>query len=142
MNTFPLLSAILALALSGCPENTVTDARTDALDPVTWDCSVWISAADAPVVTGKVNSRTNRRAADPAEPGFKHILMQPVPDKRLGSIDAIYHSAAGTIRSAWKYEGDVCHWTFTIPEGCSAAVTLPGENETRTYGPGTHKLSF
>lgn len=66
MNTFPLLSAILALALSGCPENATADTRTDALNPVAWDCSVWISAADAPVVTGKVNSRTNRRAADGA----------------------------------------------------------------------------
>jgi len=80
-------------------------------------------------------------AADPAEPGFKHILMQPIPDKRLGSIDAVYHSAAGTIKSAWEYEGDVCHWTFTIPEGCSASVTLPGENETRTYGPGSYRIN-
>ena len=81
-------------------------------------------------------------AADPAEPGFRHIIMKPVPDKRLGSIDAVYHSAAGIIKSAWKYDGDICTWTFTIPEGASASVALPGENETRAYGPGTHKLSL
>ena len=81
-------------------------------------------------------------AADPARPGFKHIIMKPVPDKRLGSIDAVYHSAAGTIRSAWKYEGDVCTWEFTIPDGAEASVTLPGEKETRTYGPGSYSLTI
>ena len=81
-------------------------------------------------------------AADPAQPGFKHIIMKPVPDKRLGSIDAVYHSAAGTIRSAWKYEGDVCTWNFTIPDGAEASVTLPGKKETRTYGPGSYSLTI
>ncbi len=81
-------------------------------------------------------------ASDPAEPGFRHILMRPVPDKRLGSMDAVYHSAAGTIRSAWKYEGDICTWRFSIPEGARASVTLPGENEVRTYGPGSYTLTI
>ncbi len=81
-------------------------------------------------------------AADPAEPGFKHIIMKPVPEKRLGWIDAEYHSAAGTIRSAWKYEGNVCTWHFTVPEGASASVTLPGENEAQTYGPGSYTLTL
>ena len=81
-------------------------------------------------------------AADPAEPGFKHIIMTPVPDKRLGSLEAVYHSAAGTIKSAWKYDGDACTWRFSIPEGASASVTLPGESDVREYGPGSYTLSF
>ena len=79
-------------------------------------------------------------AADPAEPGFKHIIMKPVPDRRLGSIEAVYHSAAGTIKSAWKYDGGVCTWTFTIPEGATASVTVPGQPEPKTYAPGSYKL--
>ncbi len=58
----------------------------------------------------------------------------------ISAVDA--PAICGTIRSAWKYEGDACTWTFTIPEGASASVTLPGENETRTYGPGSCTLSF
>ena len=81
-------------------------------------------------------------AADPAKPGFRHIIMKPVPDKRLGSIEAVYRSAAGTIRSAWKYEGDVCTWTFTVPDGASATVTLPGQTESRDYAPGTYTLQL
>ena len=45
-------------------------------------------------------------ASDPAQPGFKHIIMKPIPDKRLGHINAEYQSAAGLIKSAWRYEGD------------------------------------
>lgn len=79
-------------------------------------------------------------AADVSKPGFKHIIMKPVPDKRLGSIDAVYHSPAGTIRSAWKYEGDAFTWTFTIPKGAKASVTIPGEKSPRTYSSGTYTV--
>ena len=79
-------------------------------------------------------------ASDPAEPGFKHIIMSPVPDKRLGHLSAEYNSAAGVIKSSWRYEGDEWIWEFSIPEGATATVTLPGESESQTYGSGEHKL--
>jgi alpha-L-rhamnosidase len=68
-------------------------------------------------------------ASDPAIPGFKHIIMKPVPDRRLGSIEASYPSAAGLIKSSWQYKGDEWIWTFTIPKGSTATVTLPDESE-------------
>lgn len=79
-------------------------------------------------------------AADTANPGFKNIIMRPVPDKRLGFVDAVYDSASGQIKSSWKYEGDKWIWEFTVPEGCTASVILPGENETRMYGAGTYRI--
>ena len=79
-------------------------------------------------------------AADPAKPGFKHVVMKPVPDKRLGSMDASYASAAGLVKSSWKYVGDQWTWEFTIPEGATATVTLPGETESKEYGPGQHTV--
>ncbi len=79
-------------------------------------------------------------AADPADPGFKHIIMKPVPDKRLGSLDAEYDSAAGTIKSAWKFEGDKWIWNFTVPEGATATVTLPGETDSKDYNSGTYRV--
>ncbi len=77
-------------------------------------------------------------ACDPAAPGFKKIVMKPVPDKRLGHIEASYKSAAGLIKSAWKYEGDNWVWTFTVPEGASAVVTLPGQTDSKEYAAGTY----
>ena len=67
--------------------------------------------------------------------------MKPVPDKRLGHVNAEYQSAAGLIRSAWRYEGDTWTWEFTIPEGSTASVTLPGETEAREYQSGTYILT-
>ena len=79
-------------------------------------------------------------AADAKNPGFKHIIMRPIPDKRLGFVKAQYNSAAGVIKSAWRYEGDKWIWEFTIPEGATASVTLPGECEATTYTSGTYKI--
>ena len=80
-------------------------------------------------------------AADPARPGFRHIIMRPVPDRRLGHLTAEYRSAAGLIKSSWRYDGDIWKWTFTIPEGATASVTLPGDTAAKEYGAGTHTLS-
>ena len=79
-------------------------------------------------------------SADAAQPGFKHIIMKPVPDKRLGFVKAEYKSAAGVIKSEWKYDGDKWIWNFTVPEGATASVTLPGETETKEYSAGTYTL--
>ena len=81
-------------------------------------------------------------AADPAQPGFKHIIMRPIPDKRLGHITAEYNSAAGLIKSAWRYEGDKWIWEFTIPEGSTATVTLPGQTESKDYTAGSYTVEM
>ena len=79
-------------------------------------------------------------AADPAAPGFRHIIMRPAPDKRLQHVEASYESAAGLIKSAWRYNGDQWTWQFTIPKGSTATVILPGESEPKEYASGTHKI--
>ena len=79
-------------------------------------------------------------AADPKEPGFRHIIMKPVPDKRLGYVKAEYKSAAGLIKSAWRYKGNQWVWTFTVPKGATASVTLPGERSSKEYTAGTYTI--
>jgi alpha-L-rhamnosidase len=81
-------------------------------------------------------------AADTANPGFKHIVMKPLPDKRLGFVNAEYKSAAGLIKSSWRYEGDNWIWDFTIPEGATATVTLPGETASKEYKSGSHHITW
>lgn len=77
-------------------------------------------------------------SADVTEPGFRRIVMKPVPDKRLGFVKAEYDSAAGKIKSHWRYEGDKWIWEFTVPQGAVASVTLPGETVSTEYAAGTH----
>ena len=79
-------------------------------------------------------------AADPANPGFRNIIMKPLPDRRLGSVKAEYRSRAGLITSAWRYEGEKWIWDFTIPEGATASVTLPGETAAKPYVAGTYRI--
>jgi alpha-L-rhamnosidase len=79
-------------------------------------------------------------ACDPSSPGFKRIIMKPIPDKRLGHLSAEYKSAAGVIKSAWKYDGDKWIWEFTVPADAVAVVTLPGETESKEYTAGTYVI--
>ena len=80
--------------------------------------------------------------ADPADPGCRHILLRPVPDPRLGHLEAEYHSPAGLIRSAWRYDGDRCTWQFTVPDGTTATVVLPDGSAPRDYQPGSYTLEL
>ncbi|MCM1449244.1 MAG: glycoside hydrolase family 78 protein [Clostridiales bacterium] len=81
-------------------------------------------------------------SADPSDPGFKTIIMQPRPDRRLGHLDATYNSQAGEIKSSWRYEGDNWLWDITVPSGARAMVTLPGENTPTEYSAGQHHFSL
>ena len=80
-------------------------------------------------------------ATDTSNPGFRHVIMKPVIDRRLGHVTAEYKSAAGLIKSAWRYDNDSWIWEFTIPEGATASVCLPGENEWKEYGSGSFTVT-
>ena len=67
--------------------------------------------------------------------------MKPVPDRRLGYVKAQYNTVYGHVKSSWKFNGDIWEWSFSIPEGTKARVTLPGESEETVYGPGNWHLS-
>ena len=80
-------------------------------------------------------------ACDSSAPGFAKIVMSPIPDKRLGHVEAEYQSAAGLIRSAWRYEGEQWIWDFTVPEGAVGVVTVPGQDEAKEYPAGTYNVT-
>lgn len=79
-------------------------------------------------------------AADNGSLGFKRIVMNPRPDRRLGFVKASYRSAAGLIESSWRYEGDRWIWVFVVPEGAVGCVTLPGESASRDHAAGSHHI--
>ena len=79
-------------------------------------------------------------SADVNAPGFKNIIMAPNPDRRLGWVKAEYKSAAGMVKSNWRYEGKKWVWEFAIPEGAKATVTVPGETQSSTYVSGLYRI--
>ena len=81
-------------------------------------------------------------ASDPTCAGFRNIILAPRPDRRLGFVKAEYKSAAGVVKSVWRYEGGKWIWDFTVPRISTASVTLPGQNITRHYDAGDHHIEL
>jgi alpha-L-rhamnosidase len=70
--------------------------------------------------------------ATPLDAGFHTIILHPVFDRRLGSLDLRYQSAYGEIHSSWSVDGDKAHWTVTLPPNASGWLSLT-EAEASTY---------
>ncbi len=65
--------------------------------------------------------------------------LAPLPDRRLGSVEATYKTKNGVIRSAWRYHDDgTLVWEFTVPKNSVASVSFNGT--TRDYPAGTYTL--
>ncbi len=79
--------------------------------------------------------------ADPAQPGYKHILLKPQPDPGLTYARAALDSLYGKIVSDWRIEGGKFEWDVVIPPNTSATVTLPGETTGKEYEVGTYHFS-
>ena len=77
---------------------------------------------------------------DPESPGWKHFILAPKPDRRLGRAGARFESPYGTIESAWRYDGDgSLKWRVRIPPNTSATVVMP-TGEKRELKAGVYKL--
>ena len=62
---------------------------------------------------------------DPQRPGYKHIVMRPLPGGDLTSAKAELRSVYGPIRSAWAIEHGAFDWRITLPANTSATVYVP-----------------
>jgi alpha-L-rhamnosidase len=63
--------------------------------------------------------------SDPAQPGFKHILLRPQPVGDLKWVKTSLRSLHGLIRSDWKIEGGTLQWKITVPPNTTATVNVP-----------------
>jgi alpha-L-rhamnosidase len=59
------------------------------------------------------------------KPGYKHILIQPQPDKRLRYAKASYESSYGQISSGWEMQDGKLVVKVKIPANTTATITLP-----------------
>jgi alpha-L-rhamnosidase len=63
---------------------------------------------------------------DPANPGFKHIIMKPQPIGNLNYAKTSFKSPYGWIKSEWKNNRSF-EWNFAIPVNTTAEVFVPAE---------------
>lgn len=75
---------------------------------------------------------------DKAEPGFKHIVIEPKPDESLNWARRTFESTYGTIISDWKKENGYFHLSVKIPCNTTATVKLPN-GESYEVGSGKYE---
>jgi alpha-L-rhamnosidase len=63
---------------------------------------------------------------DPAQPGYKHVLIQPRPGGGLTYARATHESMYGTIASGWERTEESLTMKVTIPANTSASIHVPG----------------
>ncbi len=65
---------------------------------------------------------------DPAQPGYKHILLHPHPGPGLSEVQASYASIRGLIASHWKIAKGQFVWDVTIPANTTATAWIPASH--------------
>jgi alpha-L-rhamnosidase len=65
---------------------------------------------------------------DPESPGYKHIILRPVPGGSLSWAKGSYKSIRGLIEVSWKLDNDRFNYNFRIPPNTTAKVYVPGRN--------------
>ncbi len=66
-------------------------------------------------------------------PGYKKILIQPVPGGHLTQAEAEFESIYGTIVSGWEKTDDYIHYKIEIPTNTVATIRLRGCHEDYNY---------
>ena len=74
--------------------------------------------------------------ADPAAPGFKHIMMKPDFPQGLEWVDASYESMYGMIGSHWKRTGGGLSWSVEIPANTTATLRVPASDVSQVEADG------
>jgi alpha-L-rhamnosidase len=65
---------------------------------------------------------------DPAQPGFKHIVMRPEPVGHLRFVRATHRSPYGFIASEWKKAPKRFSWNIVVPLNTTATVYVPARS--------------
>jgi alpha-L-rhamnosidase len=74
--------------------------------------------------------------SDPAQPGFKHIMMKPHPVGDLKFVRATHRSPYGLIASEWKRDGANFNWRITVPPNTTATVSVPASDPAAVHESG------
>ena len=72
---------------------------------------------------------------DPAEPGFKHIIIRPIPVKELGNAEYSTETPYGTLVSNVTVNGDKVTMSGRIPYGTHATIYVPKSTDAAILNP-------
>jgi alpha-L-rhamnosidase len=86
--------------------------------------------------------------SDPAQPGFKHIMMRPTPIGDLTWVKATDNSPYGKIFSEWRCGGNAgkpgfdFDWRIEIPANTTATVFVPASSLKSVQAGGINPIRF
>ncbi|MEJ3749427.1 family 78 glycoside hydrolase catalytic domain [Actinomycetes bacterium KLBMP 9797] len=88
---------------------------------------------------GAVADWLHRRVAGlaPAAPGYRELMVEPLPDPALTSASARHRTPYGDASVAWKRADGVLRVRVEVPVGATATVRLPGSPDAHVSH-GTH----
>jgi len=66
---------------------------------------------------------------DPAQPGYKHIILRPQPGGGLTHAGGKLKTLYGELVSQWELGNDTFEWTVVVPPNTTATVYLPAQKE-------------
>jgi alpha-L-rhamnosidase len=75
----------------------------------------------------------------PAAPGYRRLLVHPYPTRRLTRAWARHRTPYGDAEAGWERADGVIVVRAVVPVGATAVVHLPGDEEPREVGHGTHE---
>jgi alpha-L-rhamnosidase len=74
----------------------------------------------------------------PAAPGYREIVVRPLPTRALTSASARHRTPYGDAEVSWERSNDRLTLHTLIPVGAAATVHLPGHETPVRVGHGTH----
>ena len=73
--------------------------------------------------------------ADPEAPGFKHIIVRPIPVKELPDVRYSQKTPYGTVESHVSHDGKTVKVEVTVPFGSTATVYVPKSVKAASANP-------
>ncbi len=68
---------------------------------------------------------------DPAQPGYKHIVLRPQPGGGLTHASGRLKTLYGEVVSQWRIDNGMFDWTVVVPPNTTATVHLPAKEERK-----------
>ena len=65
------------------------------------------------------------------DPGYKHLIIQPHPAKKLTYSKASFESSYGTVASGWERNGSKIVVSVKIPANTVATIVLPVTSDSK-----------
>jgi alpha-L-rhamnosidase len=75
----------------------------------------------------------------PAEPGYRRLLIRPLPGPGLDHATARHDTPYGRAEAGWRRDGDELVVQAVVPTGTTATVELPDGSEPLEVSSGTHE---